>query len=451
MRAVLAVDGGGTKTDVLIAAEDGRVLGHRRVDGLPPHKLGLDASITGIGAAVRQVRAELTEPVEIRHAAVFLAGADLPAEIEALDRAVAAAGWAPDTLVENDTFALLRAGTTAPDAVAVVCGTGINCVGVTSDGRTSRFPALGRLSGDWGGGRDLASEMLWHAVRAEDGRGPETALRKAVCERLGTANVRAVVEAVHAGKLAADLATVLPPVLFEVAGSGDELAMSVVERLAGEVVRMVAVTCARLNLDRIPLVLGGSVLAGGHPLLLAGIERGLAGRGLRIGIVLVSAPPVLGAALLGLDRLSGGRAPEPAAIRLAAEVSTLDLTTRPLQGLPARARTRTAARPLTEPDILRGHLDTLILAVLERGPLHGYGIIEALRARSGGALRVPSGSVYPALHRLEAGGSISSHNSVYGGRNRRTYQLTGRGRVAVRTQRQAWQEFARIVGSFLDE
>ena len=80
--------------------------------------------------------------------------------------------------MDNDTFALLRAGTDSPDAIAVVCGAGINCVGRAADGRIARFPALGMLSGDWGGGQHLAALALWHAARAEDGRGPATALQR---------------------------------------------------------------------------------------------------------------------------------------------------------------------------------------------------------------------------------------------------------------------------------
>ena len=74
-------------------------------------------------------------------------------------------------MVRNDTFAVLRAGTERTWGVAVVCGYGTNCSGVAPNGRTFRFPAFGDLSGDWGGGHDIGAAALWHAVRAEDGRG----------------------------------------------------------------------------------------------------------------------------------------------------------------------------------------------------------------------------------------------------------------------------------------
>ena len=59
------------------------------------------------------------------------------------------------------------------------------------------------------------------------------------------------------------------------------------------------------------------------------------------------------------------------------------------------------------PELLKGHLDALLLAVLEPGPQHGYAVIESLRSGSDGALDLPTGTVYPALHRLERAGLIA--------------------------------------------
>src|ERR671925_546188 len=97
------------------------------------------------------------------------------------------------------------------------------------------------------------------------------------------------------------------------------------------------------------------------------------------------------------------------------------------------------------PDAVRGHLDGLILAVLEEGPRHGYAIIEALQVRSGGALDLPTGTVYPALRRLERAGLLSGSWSTVGGRERRTYTLTRAGRHALATQRAEWSEFRGVM------
>ena len=101
------------------------------------------------------------------------------------------------------------------------------------------------------------------------------------------------------------------------------------------------------------------------------------------------------------------------------------------------------------PDAVRGHLDGLILSVLEDGPRHGYAIIEALQARSGGALDLPTGTVYPALRRLERSGRLSGSWSTVGGRERRTYTLTRAGRHALARQRDEWTEFAAVVEAVL--
>ncbi|GAA3041909.1 PadR family transcriptional regulator [Streptosporangium longisporum] len=101
-------------------------------------------------------------------------------------------------------------------------------------------------------------------------------------------------------------------------------------------------------------------------------------------------------------------------------------------------------------DALRGHMDALLLSVLEQEPLHGYAIIEALQARSGGTLNVPTGTVYPALRRLEQAGYLTGEWATVGGRKRRTYRLTSAGRTALAGERSAWREFTGAIGSVLE-
>ncbi|MEL7207439.1 MAG: helix-turn-helix transcriptional regulator [Actinomycetota bacterium] len=100
---------------------------------------------------------------------------------------------------------------------------------------------------------------------------------------------------------------------------------------------------------------------------------------------------------------------------------------------------------------VKGHLDLLVLAVLSDGAKHGYAVIEALRDRSGEEFDLPEGTVYPALHRLEKAGCLSSDWSVVGGRRRRTYSLTDRGRSALTEKRAAWDGFASAVTQVLGD
>jgi transcriptional regulator len=101
--------------------------------------------------------------------------------------------------------------------------------------------------------------------------------------------------------------------------------------------------------------------------------------------------------------------------------------------------------------MLKGHLDLLLLAVLAPGPAHGYGIIEELRRRSGGAFDMPEGTVYPALHRLEREGLLASRWDEEGGRRRRVYELTVPGRAALRSQQSEWGRIAQGVEAVLEE
>ena len=101
------------------------------------------------------------------------------------------------------------------------------------------------------------------------------------------------------------------------------------------------------------------------------------------------------------------------------------------------------------PELLKGHLDALLLAVLEPGPQHGYAIIEALRSSSEGALDLPTGTVYPALHRMERAGLIASDWQTVNGRRRRTYHLTPSGHAAPTEQRAVWDQFSTAVTAIL--
>lgn len=101
------------------------------------------------------------------------------------------------------------------------------------------------------------------------------------------------------------------------------------------------------------------------------------------------------------------------------------------------------------PELLKGHLEAILLAVLEDEPRHGYAIIEALRDGSGGTLDLPTGTVYPALHRLERTGLIRSDWETVGGRRRRAYQLTPSGRQALTEQRAVWEQFSTAVTTLL--
>ncbi|MCP3800006.1 ATPase [Allokutzneria sp. A3M-2-11 16] len=307
----------------MLVNTDGVVLSRVRGPGASPQNVGVQASLDCFGElAARAARAAgLSGKAPFAaHTAAYLAGADLPREEELLSAAVSALGWSSTTVVANDTFALLRAGTSDGVGVAVVCGAGINAVGVAPDGRTHRFPALGRISGDWGGGAQMGSEALWLAVRADDGRGEPTELLPAVLAHFGSSSMVEVIEALHFGELDLNSAVhALSPVLFQVAAAGDAVATGVVDRLAEEIGLLAGVSLRRLGLtgERVPVVLGGGVLTGASDQLITEVEHRCRAVAPLAELRLVDLPPVVGAALWGLDALGAGPTAE-AALRGAA-------------------------------------------------------------------------------------------------------------------------------------
>ncbi|MGV9228389.1 N-acetylglucosamine kinase [Streptomyces nigra] len=311
---VLAVDAGNSKTDVAVVAADGTVLATARAGGFRPPAVGVEEAMDTLAGAVEEAftAAGVTS---VGHVSACLANADLPVEEETLAAALHARAWGTRVEVRNDTFAILRAGVAEPRGVAVVCGAGINCVGMRPDGRTARFPALGRVSGDWGGGGGLAEEALWHAARAEDGRGAPTALAESLPAHFGLPSMYALIEALHLGHILEGRRHELVPVLFATAAAGDPVARSLVDRQADEVATMATVALTRLGLleEETPVLLGGSVLAARHPQLDDGVRDLLAARAPKAVPRVVAARPVLGAALLGLDAVG---APEEAHARL---------------------------------------------------------------------------------------------------------------------------------------
>jgi N-acetylglucosamine kinase-like BadF-type ATPase len=329
--AVLAIDGGNSKTEVVLVGADGTILSAVRGGPSNHQVIGRERATAELAGLVRSAAEEAglaglgsggDGPVAA-HTSACLAGADLPVEEAELGTRVQSLGWSVTSAVVNDTFAVLRAGLSSDEhwGIGVVCGAGINCVGVGPDGRTTRFPALGYVSGDWGGGGGLGADTLWWAIRAEDGRGPQTELRPAVAAHFGRSTVEDVAIGVHLGELDYLELHGLVPVLFAVAGQGDRVARDLVLRQAAEVCSMATVAAGRLGLrDRgpsgpaaVPVVLGGGLMTARDPLLIGAITDQLAGEIPGAEITIVDVPPVVGAALLGLDHLG---APPAASERL---------------------------------------------------------------------------------------------------------------------------------------
>jgi N-acetylglucosamine kinase-like BadF-type ATPase len=305
---VLAADGGNSKTDLALVEADGRLLAFARGPQSSPHHLGEDGCMRVLASLFEDARAEAKLDGRIVDVALLcMAGVDFPREEERLAELVGARGWAAGTTVLNDTFAVLRAGTEQGWGVAVVCGAGINCVGVAPDGRQVRFPALGPITGDWGGGFDVGLAAMSSAARSFDGRGPKTTLEQAVPAHFGFATPYELAEAIHAKRIQERRLLELAPVVFAEA-EDDEVAAKIVDRLAAEVVALARVALDRLGLGEV--LLGGGLLQGEDSRVVERIREGLRD----VEVRLTGAPPIVGAALLGLDQV-GANAEAQARVR----------------------------------------------------------------------------------------------------------------------------------------
>ena len=300
MSVVLAVDGGNSKTDLALVGADGALLGFARGPQSSPHHLGEDGCLRVLAGLLEEARTRAQLDGALPAVAMLcMAGVDFPREEERLADLVSGRRWASATTVVNDTFAVLRAGTEQGWGVAVVCGAGINCVGVSPDGRHVRFPALGAITGDWGGGYDVGLAAVSQAARSFDGRGEKTSLEHAVPAHFGLETPYELAEAFHAGRIVQRRVLELAPVVFAEADR-DPVAAAIVDRLADEVVAMAGTALARLGLDGGgEVLLGGGLLQGENSHVVERIRAGLAGVDVRV----TGAPPIVGAALLALDEV----------------------------------------------------------------------------------------------------------------------------------------------------
>jgi N-acetylglucosamine kinase-like BadF-type ATPase len=237
-----------------------------------------------------------------------LAGMDLPADARTLRAAHGSTNLAATLLIENDTVAPLRAGSAPGWGVGVVVGQGINAIGMAPDGRRARFAALGAISGDRGGGSGLGMDALRVAIRAQDGRGPKTALERAVPAHFGMRRPLDVTAALHAHRLSEERIRELAKVTVDAARAGDAIALSLLDDLADECAAFVIASIRRLRLTRlpVPVVLAGGVARGARELLADRVATRVHAVAPRAEITVLHAPPVVGAALLALDRVAPG-------------------------------------------------------------------------------------------------------------------------------------------------
>lgn len=295
---VVGIDGGASKTDVAVVTLGGEVVGRGRGAGSCPHFVGVDESVRLLDELVTGAAGGGA----VIHASACISGLDLVSEVDAYRMRLGEFIWARQGLiVENDLFGLLRTGSENRNAIAVICGTGINAVGLHESGARVRFHSLGPLSGDWGGGQGLGQEALWHAARAVDGRGPATALTERIGAEYGMA-VPDLIEAIHLDRISELTLSRLAPAVFAASDEGDAVAQRLVDRQADEVIAYVRACAARLGYTgSVDIVLGGGILHARHGRLHGRIERGVREILPEAALLTPRRAPVVGATLLAME------------------------------------------------------------------------------------------------------------------------------------------------------
>ena len=310
--AVLAVDGGNSKTDVALVAADGRLLAAVRGPSTSHQEVGLATGTAGlVGLVESAARAAGLDPTARPVAAVgvhTIAGADYRSDVRRLEAALRRTGLSERDIVVNDTIGALWAGSSSGWGIVLICGEGINGAAIAPDGRLVRFDGVGDISGDWGGGHSVGMAGLAAAVRAADGRGPATSLRRIVPAHFGFNRPAALTRALYEGRIAERRTSELSPLVFAAAGDGDAVARSIVDRLADELAVMAIALARRTGMTGLAVE---TVLAGGvFQATDAAFYERLKGAARAVvpgaSFVRLDVPPVAGAALHGLEVVGAG-------------------------------------------------------------------------------------------------------------------------------------------------
>jgi N-acetylglucosamine kinase-like BadF-type ATPase len=302
MSAVLGVDGGGTKTHAVVADETGRVLGLAIRGPSNWEEVGLPRAADALERAATTALTEAFVQTADVTASVFgLAGVDWKSDelrIETILRPLRLGG---SVEILNDAYVALRAGTSKPEGVVVIAGTGSVVAGRNAHEESFRTLGLGPYFGDYGGGSDISESALTAVCDAYLGRGPQTRLSEVICAHERVLTVEELLEVVSREQ--DDLPYVASEVLA-VAEEGDPVAREIVRGAGRELGKNAALVARRLGMDDTPfeLVVAGGLFQAETQLLVEPLFDAVRQVARRARIVRLSTPPVVGAVALALER-----------------------------------------------------------------------------------------------------------------------------------------------------
>ena len=328
MRSVVGVDGGGTKTNAVVADEHGSVLGLGTSGPSNWEEVGLGGAGAAFRVAVGEALSEGgVDPGDVVHAVFGLAGVDWPSDVERLRFAVDPLQLGGGYDVLNDSLIAMRAGTDRPAAIAVIAGTGSVVSGRNASGETFRTLGLGSLFGDFNSATEVSEEAIRAVARSFVGRGPSTALSELLCSRLGAPTVAALLENLSRreshGRIEDEIENV-SPLVIQAAADGDGVAREILDRAGRELGSSVVLVAARLGLlqDAFDVVLSGGFIAAAGSFVSDPLEQVVRLETSDAAFVMLDQPPVVGAVLLALEAI-GAPAGADARSRLGADLARL--------------------------------------------------------------------------------------------------------------------------------
>lgn len=307
-RLIIGVDGGGTKTDAVLAEAmpDGRfeILGRGRSGASNMRLAGRAEALASLGEAIGQAaEGVLTDGRQADIAVLGLAGSEFPDIQSQIRQWAENCGLCRRVEIINDAEPVLAAGTPERWGVALVVGTGSIAIGQLPSGKRMTKGGWGHWYGDHGSGYDLGAQALGAVSEAEDGMGAETELSARMLEHFQLENPRMIIQKLYAsGNVRARIAATAPVVLAA-AEAGDIVAHRIVERCAGALVRLVtAVTCDLEIEEPYPLALAGGVICR-NPSYRARLESGLNSVNPSPGVVTPVPEPAMGCLKIGVQYL----------------------------------------------------------------------------------------------------------------------------------------------------
>jgi N-acetylglucosamine kinase-like BadF-type ATPase len=299
----LGVDGGATKTHVLVCDESGHVAGAGRGGSTNWETVGLEGTFEALHRATGEALRQAGSPAAAIAAAAYgLAGVDWPSDEERLDPVLERLGVGGPRVLVNDAFVALRAG--AKWGIAVVAGTGTTCAGRNHKGESARTLGLGPMFDDWGSAPEVAERCIRAVARAYTGRGPTTSLTERLTRLFGARDSADLLEGLSRGRhhLKSQVALIIRA-LADATVEGDTAAIKVSWHSGCELGERVAALAQKLGMadDAFPVVLAGGLFRTRNPALLEALGNTVQAAAPLAHLKPLKAPPVVGSVLMAMD------------------------------------------------------------------------------------------------------------------------------------------------------